>query len=231
MASLREPIRALELIDHFLLRSLHLDALQRSGAAGQVAAGVPAPPYGAVPKANSGSGPKVAVILEYAQFILPNGDPLALAGDVASHLVKVLAWANDPGIHQHNIVTVLVTERLSDLNALLTDNPGTSKIELRLPDQLGMERYLEWLRNGQLKDLESRSDLTVPVLSQRLSGLSRESVRALLAGLLHQGGRVTESALAARKKAAIERECQDLLTCSSSCRLRSLSITSRDWNL
>lgn len=210
MASLREPIRALELIDHFLLRSLHLDALRRSTPSNATPT-LPPPPGQAPAVKAPASSPRVAVILEYAQFILPNGDPLALAGDVASHLVKVLAWANDPGIHQHNIVTVIVTERLSDLNALLTDNPGTSKIEVRLPDHAGMTRYLEWLRGSNLKDLESRSDLTLPVLAQRLAGLSAESVRSLLAGLLHNGGRVSESALGAQKKAAIERECQDLL--------------------
>lgn len=187
MASLREPIRALELIDHYILRSLHLDGLK------------------------GGSGSKLAVVLDYAQFVLPPGDPIALAGDVASHLVKVLSWANDPGIHRHNVVTLLSSERLADLNALLTENPGTAKVELRLPGAEEMQRYLEWLAAGPIPDLRDRSDLELAVLAQRTAGLSRESVRALLVGLLYDGGRVTEAALSARKKAAIERECQDLL--------------------
>lgn len=190
MASLREPIRALELIDHFILRSIHLDALTRTGG---------------------GVGPRLAVILDFAQFILPPGDPIALAGDVASHLVKVLAWANDPAIHRHNVVTVLMTERLNDLNALIIDNPGSSEIEIKLPDRDETLRYLQWLQEGPVPDLATRSDLQLEPLAQRLAGLSRESVRALVVGLLHQGGRVTEAALAQRKKAAIERECQDLL--------------------
>lgn len=191
MASLREPIRALELIDHYILRSIHLDSLTRGTGAG--------------------TGPRLAVILDYAQFVFPPGDPIALAGDVASHLVKVLAWANDPAIHRHNVVTVLMTERLNDLNALITENPGSSKIEIKLPDRDETLNYLQWLQSVSVPDLTTRSELELEPLAQRLAGLSRESVRALLVGLLHQGGRVTEAALAQRKKVAIERECQDLL--------------------
>ncbi|MBK8229863.1 MAG: ATP-binding protein [Candidatus Eisenbacteria bacterium] len=191
MTSLREPIKALELIDHYILRSLNLDAIRRAGA--------------------NVTPPKLAVLIDYAQFILPNGDPLALAGDVASHLVKVLGWANDPSIHRHNIITLIVTERLNDLNALLTDNPDSAKIEIKLPTAAEARRYLDWLRDRQFPDLEARSDLSLEVLGTRLAGLSRDAIRNLISALLHSGGRISEQALSLRKKEKIERECQDLL--------------------
>ena len=191
MASLREPIKALELIDHYILRALNLDAIRRAGS--------------------NVEPPKLAVILDYAQFILPNGDPLALAGDVASHLVKVLGWANDPSIHRHNIITLLVTERLNDVNSLLSENPETAKIEIGLPGAEETGRYLAWLTEKQFTDLAARSDLAPEVLATRFAGLSRDAIRNLISALLHGGGRITEQALSARKKEKIERECQDLL--------------------
>ena len=90
----REPGAALELIDRYLLRALNLQAL-------------PNPPAGA-PR-------RVAVIIEFAEFVVPRGDAAHLGGPFAANTVKVLGWANDPAIVHSNIVTVLLSEGLHDL--------------------------------------------------------------------------------------------------------------------
>src|SRR5206468_10894705 len=96
LAQTREPGAALELIDRYLLRTLNLQSLRGSLA----------------PR-------KIAVIIDFAEFVVPRGDALELGGAFSANVVKALGWANDPAILQSNIVTVLLTEGLHDLNDLV----------------------------------------------------------------------------------------------------------------
>ena len=114
---MREPGSALELIDRYLLRTLNLQALP-GGAAGK-------------PK-------RIAVIIEFAEFVVPRGDALQLGGPFAANTVKVLGWANDPAVVQSNIVTVLLSEGLHDLNALVVENPHAAALHLPLPNEADM---------------------------------------------------------------------------------------------
>ena len=100
-ALLREPGAALELVDRYLLRTLNLQAIGDAGRAPR----------------------RIAVVIEFAEFVVPRGDALQLGGPFAANVVKVLGWANDPAIAQANIVTVLVSEGLHDLNALVVGEP------------------------------------------------------------------------------------------------------------
>ena len=131
---LREPGSALELIDRYLLRTLNLQALAASQAAGRLPstslgpgkpASTPSPeprvpsPEPAAPIPHPASrvpaAKRIAVVVEFAEFVVPRGDALQLGGPFAANTVKVLGWANDPAIVQSNIVTVLLSEALHDL--------------------------------------------------------------------------------------------------------------------
>jgi ATPase family protein associated with various cellular activities (AAA) len=189
---LREPGAALELIDRFLLRTINLDAIRQQGG-------------------KAGPARKVAVVLEFAEFVVPRGDALALGGPFSANVVKVLGWANDPAILHANIVTVLLTEGLHDLNELVVANPHAVALHLPLPDDAEMREYLEALVAGQLPDLPSRSDVPLDQLARRLTGLSRVGARRVLTLALGSGQRITPQWLTRMKKDAIERECQGLL--------------------
>ena len=121
---MREPGSALELIDRYLLRTLNLQALP-GGAAGPSTA------------LRAGKPKRIAVIIEFAEFVVPRGDALQLGGPFAANTVKVLGWANDPAVVQSNIVTVLLSEGLHDLNSLVVENPHAAALHLPLPDESG----------------------------------------------------------------------------------------------
>jgi ATPase family associated with various cellular activities (AAA) len=193
ITSTREPGVALELVDRYLLRTLNLQAIQGSGAQG------------------SGSARKIAVVIDFAEFVVPRGDAAQLHGPFAANVVKVLGWANDPAIMQANIVTVLLVEALHDLNALLVDNPHASAIKIPLPDEGEMRTYVEGLVRTQHPDLPARSDVPIRMLGSRLAGLSRVGARRLIAVALRRDERLTAAWLTDTKKDLIERECQGLL--------------------
>ncbi len=186
----REPGPAMELIDRYLLRTLNLQSLRGRDA---------------------GGSRRIAVIIDFAEFVVPRGDPIQLGGPFSSNVVKVLGWANDPAILQSNIVTVLLTEGLHDLNDLIVRNPHARTLRMPLPDEPEMCRYLEGLVATTLPELPSRCEVPMDVLGRRLTGLSRVGARTVLAMALKTGRTVSSAWLSRMKKEQIEKECQDLL--------------------
>ena len=112
---------------------------------------------------------------------------------------------------QANIVTVLITEGLADLNPLVSENPHAAEVKLPLPGEAEMGEYIESLARSQMPELSGQSDLTLPVLGQRLTGLSRVGARRLVALALKSGQRLTSDWVSKVKKDLIESECQGLL--------------------
>ena len=188
-ALLREPGSALELIDRYLLRTMNLRAI-----------------------ADGASAPKrMAVIIEFAEFVVPRGDALQLGGPFAANVVKVLGWANDPAVAEAHIVTVLVSEGLHDLNSLVVENPHAAALHVPLPDRDGMVEYIRVLAASEFPDLAKNADVPVDIVGERLTGLSRVGARTGIALALRNGKRLTTAWLSGIKKDLIERECQGLL--------------------
>src|SRR5688500_9760436 len=205
---LREPGSALELIDRYLLRTINLQALQQDPRAPQ--------PSSAFAKAPADKKPatapkRIAVVIEFAEFVVPRGDALQLGGGFAANTVKVLGWANDPAITQANIVTVLVSEGLHDLNELVVENPHAASLHVPLPDEAEMSAYVQVLATTQFPELPSKAEVPFEMLGARLTGLSRVGARTAISLALRNEKAVTSAWLSGIKKDLIERECQGLL--------------------
>jgi len=189
VAQVREPGKAMDLIDRYLLRVLNVKAVGAKNAKQR----------------------KVAVVIDFAEFVVPRGEPMQLSSDFTTSVVKVLSWANDPAILQSNIATVLLTEGLHDLNDLVVENPHASKLRIPLPDENEMTQYLDVLRATTQADLPSRCEVSMDVLARRLTGLSRVGAYTTLTMALNNGKSITASWLMKFKKDLIERECEGLL--------------------
>ena len=187
LSQLREHGPALELIDRYLLRELNLQALQK------------------------GKRRKIAVVIDFAEFVVPRGDPLQLSGAFSANVVKVLGWANDPTILQSNIATVLLAEGLHDLNSLIVDNPHAAKLRIPLPGEAEMLDYLQTLAASKFPDLAAKCEVPMEVLARRLGGLSRVGAHTVLARALKNDRKITSAWLTTMKKESIEKECQGLL--------------------
>ncbi len=194
LSLLREPGSALELIDRYLLRTLNLRAIRAAGN-----------------EAGAKTPTRIAVIIEFAEFVVPRGDALQLGGGFAANTVKVLGWANDPAIAQSNIVTVLVSEGLHDLNDLVVDNPHAAALHVPLPDAAEMTAHVQTLAASQFPELAEKSEVPLETLGARLTGLSRVGARTAIGLALRNERKLTAAWLGKIKKELIERECQGLL--------------------
>lgn len=187
--SIRESGKALELIDRYLLRSLNRQSLDNKGNAPR----------------------KIAVIIDFAEFVVPMGDAIQLGGEFSANVVKILSWANDPTILQSNIATVLITEGLHDLNDLIVENPHSAKLKIPLPSESDMLEYLTTLSSSTLPNLSKQCQVSIEVLARRLTGLSRIGAKTAIALAIQKEQKITSEQLSRMKKDMIERECQGLL--------------------
>jgi len=181
----RDPKRALELIDRFLRGAM---------ARTRLADGKPvADPL------------KVAVLIPYAQYVAPQGEALYVSGETSQTLIQVLDWASDPAILGAFVATVLITENLGDLNRSLVENPHSAKLRIALPDAADLRAYIEHL-TAAVADFDSVSEVGRDVLAEKLVGLSRVNVRALVRRAIASRERITGAYLTAMKKELIEKE-------------------------
>ena len=185
----REPGPALELIDRYLLRTLNLQSLRGRDKPVR----------------------RIAIVIDFAEFVVPRGDALALGGAFSANVVKVLSWANDPAILQSNIVTLLLAEGLHDLNDLVVENPHVAVLKIPLPSEMDMLDYLQTLTTSQFPDLASKSEVPMENLARRMTGLSRIGARTVLSIALKKNQVITAAFLTRMKKEMIEKECQGLL--------------------
>jgi hypothetical protein len=180
----RDPKRALELVD----RVLAFARRRTRVADGKVVA----------------NPLKVAVILDYAQFIVPQGDPIYVA-DLSQTLIQIQEWAANPEVTSAFVATVLITENLADLHRSLVESPYSAKLRISLPTADEIRAFVEDLV-PDATDFDETSEVKREVLADKLVGLSRVSVRTLVQRARTSGERITGAYLTRMKKEFIEKE-------------------------
>ena len=147
---------------------------------------------------------KIAVILDYAHFVAPQGDPIYVA-DLSQTLIQVQDWAANPEVTSAFVATVLITENLADLNRSLVESPYRAKIRVPLPSAEDIRYYVLDLV-PDAGEFAKTSEVSRDVLAEKLVGLSRVSVRTLVRRALTGGERITGAYLTRMKKELIEKE-------------------------
>lgn len=151
----------------------------------------------------------VALIFDYAQYLVPAGDLDSLAQGRASRLVRFLDWASNPHIKRTNTAFVLVADRLAELNDRLVQSPHVATIEIPLPDRDERSRFVPVATAGA--DLSKLADFTQSQLADVSNGLSLTNLNVVLAQAARGGRRLDHARFRQMKKSMIERQCQGLV--------------------
>ncbi len=120
----------------------------------------------------------VAVLFDYAQYLIPAGDLDALARGQAARLVRFLRWAQNPLIKQVNMAFCLVADRLAEVNERLVQSPHVATIEVPLPDREERCRFSQWATRGQ--DFAKLADFSPEQLADMSNGLSLANLNVVL---------------------------------------------------
>ncbi len=176
-ARLQDPKLVFELLDRYILHKL-----------------VDAP--------ENGSRKGLAIIIRYIETITPAVDSSMLSGELGTHLIKVLNWANDPGIRGADVTLCLVAEALGDVNRRLVENPFISKVEVDLPDEPTRERFAKTL----FDNVKAARDV-----AREANGLTLVGLSQAVGSSGGKGKRVDLERLREAKKELIEKQCFGLV--------------------
>jgi AAA+ superfamily predicted ATPase len=152
---------------------------------------------------------RIAVVLDFAQYLVPAGDVGGAARTGAARLVRVLSWATNPLLRRVNVAIVLIADTLAEVHPRLASNPAVTAIDVPLPDAAERERYaLAAAAAAGVSPAHTDAVRRVAALS---GGLSLESLRAVISLSARDGSPPDGPEFAARKKDLIERSCRGLV--------------------
>jgi AAA+ superfamily predicted ATPase len=151
----------------------------------------------------------VALMFEYAQYLVPAGDLDALVRGQGPRLVRFLRWAQNPFIKQVNMAFCLVADRLAEVNERLVQSPHVATIEIPLPDRQQRASFTQWARRGQ--DFTQLADFSAEQFADISNGLSLVNLNVLLSQAARSERRVDNQSFRQLKKAVIERQCRGLV--------------------
>jgi len=150
---------------------------------------------------------RIAVVLDYAQYLVPDGDGAATRA--AGRLVRVLSWATSPLLRRVNSAVVLIADTLAEVHPRLASNPAVTAIDLPLPDAAERERYA--LAAAAAAGVKQEHEAAVRRMALLAGGLSLESLRGVISLAARDGSPPDGPEFAARKKDLIERSCRGLV--------------------
>ncbi|HEX2223049.1 MAG TPA: AAA family ATPase [Thermoanaerobaculia bacterium] len=151
----------------------------------------------------------VVLLLPFAETLVPNAEAAYRGPEDRAVLVYLRKWSQDPVLLAKNIVVVLVTESLAELDPKLLRSHSTREIEIVRPDPRERLEYLEAVRAA---DWYGRmSDLPPARLAELTAGMTRVQIGQLLDGADAHGERLTRDLVRQVKKEVIETEGLGLL--------------------
>ncbi len=151
----------------------------------------------------------LAVVFDYAQYLVSAGDLESLARGNASRLVRMLTWAQNPHIKRVNMAFCLIADKLSEMNDRLLHSPHVATIEIPLPDRATRERYI--IQAAGNDEFSKLADFTPQQLADLSNGLSLTNLNVVLQQASRSGRRLDAARFRELKKSMIERQCQGLV--------------------
>jgi SpoVK/Ycf46/Vps4 family AAA+-type ATPase len=150
-----------------------------------------------------------AILIDYASFLVPSGEPGRLSPAASQQVVTLLNWAASPHVKRLNMAVVLIDDSALALNERLTSNPNVADVEIPLPDEAARERFLKFAAG--VEALSAVSDYTETELARLTAGISLVDLNVLLQSALESKRRLDATQMRVLKKDLIERQCRGFL--------------------
>jgi AAA+ superfamily predicted ATPase len=157
----------------------------------------------------------ISFIVEYAETLIPMGNAQHYNPEDRAIQVFLQRWANEGIFRRHDMIIVLLTENIVNLNQQYVRNPYTYEINLPYPDEEARLAYIQHFleRYHREGDQDPREFLEMPegVLAKNTAGLNLAHLRVMLAEIVENKIRFSYENLNEKKKELIEAEAGGLL--------------------
>jgi SpoVK/Ycf46/Vps4 family AAA+-type ATPase len=154
-------------------------------------------------------GKSIACIIDYAETIVPMNEAGSTGTEDRNALVALSKWAHDPMFLAADFTVTMVTENLADLNRTLIQNPYTTEIRIKLPNQWERHTFLQ--EETRASNWEAISEIPSEIVAQQTAGLNCINLRSIVAHARENQTPITYDQLSASKKELIEDEAYGLL--------------------
>ncbi|GHV53288.1 ATPase AAA [Spirochaetia bacterium] len=158
---------------------------------------------------NGRGAPRVVLILDYVESIIPAGDLIRLTEDDRYCMVTLNRWANDPVFTQGDVSVILLTENLADISSRLVSSPATVKVGVPFPDEKVRVSFLHF-KEAQRELLLERG-LNAERVASITSGLNLMNLNRLVLEGFEANNPLSLEYLRQKKKEMIENEALGLL--------------------
>ena len=152
---------------------------------------------------------RIAVVLDYAQYLTPVGDVSSSARSGAGRLVRIVGWATNPLLRRVNVAVVLLADALAEMHPRLVTNPAVTVIDVPLPDS--KEREVFAIQAAATAGIPADQNEAIKRTAALSAGLTLESLRAVITMSAREKMPADGPEFAAKKKELIERSCQGLV--------------------
>ena len=151
----------------------------------------------------------VALLLPFAETVAPAAEAAYRTSEDRALVVYLRRWAQDPVLLAKNVVLVMVTESLADLDPQLRRAHAARDIEIQRPDQAERVAFLSAVRPADW--YAAHSELPPERLAELTAGMNRVQLGQLLDGVDAEDGTLSRERVRGIKKQAIETEGLGLL--------------------
>ena len=152
--------------------------------------------------------PRVAVVIEAAQLVAPQGQ--AIDPETGALALLLREWSLDSLLLESPFASILVAENLNDLNALVAANPRAAAFNVPLPAPAEMESALQVLAPKFPVALRNFSADLIGLAAQ-LAGATLSSVETLLKTREFSDAPLQSSDLVTLKRQLIEADAGGLI--------------------
>lgn len=121
-----------------------------------------------------------ALIVPYADALLPAGDPSFMAPQDRQTYLAFHRWSLDKTLTSGDNITILITESLNAINPGLLSNPKVAAVEIPMPDLAARKRVIALLA-------PKLSEQQLTLFSERTGGLRTVQLASIMASSEGQG--------------------------------------------
>jgi AAA+ superfamily predicted ATPase len=162
-----------------------------------------------IPKDRRTPSPRMVLIIDYAETIIPGGDLLRISDADRYCLVTLNRWANDPAFTEGDVSIILLTENLTDISPRLRTSSSTVKVAVPFPDEFNRASFIRSREREGLLAMDR--GLTPEIVASVTSGLNLKNLDRLILERHEEEKTLTMEYLSQKKKEMIEHEAGGLL--------------------
>jgi len=162
-----------------------------------------------IPKDRRSPSPRMVLIIDYAETIIPGGDLLRITDADRYCLVTLNRWANSTEFTEGDVSIILLTENLADISSRLLSSSSTVTIAVPFPDEFVRASFLRSRERDGLLAMER--GLTPEGVASVTSGLNLMNLDRLILERYEENKPLSMDYLTQKKKQVIEHEAGMLL--------------------